>query len=70
MNGERKPETPGRNLVVCCDGTNNEFGATNTNVVKLFTAALKRVSKQVVFCDPGGTFSSMAALTPAAKQLT
>ena len=25
----------GRNLVLCFDGTNNEYAATNTNVVKL-----------------------------------
>ncbi len=24
-----------RNLVICCDGTSNKFGVTNTNVVRL-----------------------------------
>jgi uncharacterized protein (DUF2235 family) len=63
--------SPERNLVVCCDGTNDQFGAANTNVVTLFTAALKRATQQAVFYDPGvGTFSSTAALTPAAKQVT
>jgi hypothetical protein len=61
--------SPEKNLVVCCDGTNDQFGAANTNVV--ITAALKRATQQVVFYDPGvGTFSSTAALTPAAKQVT
>jgi uncharacterized protein (DUF2235 family) len=27
----------GRNIVLCFDGTNNKFGPTNTNVVKLYT---------------------------------
>jgi len=25
-----------KNIVVCCDGTGNEYGEKNTNVVKLF----------------------------------
>jgi len=25
----------GRNLVICCDGTNNEFGGDKTNVARL-----------------------------------
>jgi uncharacterized protein (DUF2235 family) len=63
--------TPKRNLIVCCDGTNNKFGSGNTNVVKLFSVALKRAGEQVVFYDPGvGTFSAMAALTPVARHAT
>jgi uncharacterized protein (DUF2235 family) len=29
-----------KNIVVCCDGTGNEFGDSNSNVVKLYTACL------------------------------
>ena len=46
-----------KNIVVCCDGTGNEYGANNTNVVKLYEAIV-RDDQQVAFYDPGvGTFS-------------
>ena len=46
-----------RNIVVCCDGTGNEYGSNNTNVVKLYEAIV-RDADQVAFYDPGvGTFS-------------
>ena len=46
-----------RNIVVCCDGTGNEYGRHNTNVVKLYEA-LVRDTNQIAFYDPGvGTFS-------------
>ena len=35
-NGIHLPKPP-RNIVICCDGTGNEFGATNSNVVRLYT---------------------------------
>ncbi len=64
-------EFKGKNLVVCCDGTDNEFGEDNTNVVRLFSVALKQSEKQIVFYDPGlGTFPATGALTPVAKWCT
>jgi uncharacterized protein (DUF2235 family) len=60
-----------KNIVICCDGTDNEFGGENTNVFKLFSVAVKRKSEQIAFYDPGvGTFSANAALTPFAKWMT
>ena len=48
-----------RNIVVCCDGTGNEYGPNNTNVVKLYEA-LVRDTNQLAFYDPGvGTFSPL-----------
>ncbi len=50
----------GKNIVICCDGTGNQYGRNNTNVVKTFEALIKR-KDQVVFYDPGvGTFSEKA----------
>ena len=47
-----------KNIVVCCDGTGNEYGRHNTNVVKLYEAVVRN-AEQVAFYDPGvGTFSS------------
>jgi uncharacterized protein (DUF2235 family) len=46
-----------KNIVVCCDGTGNEFGDHNTNVVSMY-APIVRDSDQVAYYDPGiGTFS-------------
>jgi uncharacterized protein (DUF2235 family) len=33
-----------RNLVVCIDGTSNQFGAKNTNVIELYNLILKEVN--------------------------
>ena len=44
----RKP----RNIVVCCDGTGNQFGDCNSNVVKFYTA-LEISSDQVAYYHPG-----------------
>ena len=46
-----------KNIVVCCDGTGNEYGPHNTNVVKLYETIV-RDAGQIAFYDPGvGTFS-------------
>lgn len=56
----------GRNLIVCCDGTSNQFGPNNTNVVRLYqlldlprgeNSAPAGDAEQIGFYDPGvGTF--------------
>jgi uncharacterized protein (DUF2235 family) len=47
-----------RNLIVCCDGTGNEYCEDNSNVVKLFQS-LRREPNQIAFYDPGvGTILS------------
>src|SRR6476469_9948460 len=43
----------GRNLVVCLDGTDNQFCATNTNVVRLFQALDQDPTRQLAYYDPG-----------------
>jgi uncharacterized protein (DUF2235 family) len=48
-----------KNIIICYDGTGNEYGPNNTNVVQLFKA-IERNPQQVGFYDPGvGTFSSI-----------
>ncbi len=48
-----------KNIVVCCDGTGNEYGRNNTNVVGVFERIL-RDDNQIAYYDPGlGTFSSI-----------
>ena len=41
-----------RNIVLCCDGTGNEYGAINSNVVKLYSL-LQKDANQLAFYDPG-----------------
>lgn len=60
-----------RNLVLCCDGTSNEYGDKNTNVMKLFSMLERDQAKQLCFYDPGvGTLSAPAVFTKAAKVVT
>jgi len=43
-----------RNLVICCDGTSNEFGHRNTNVVRLIQSLDRgAAANQIVYYDPG-----------------
>ncbi len=43
----------GRNLVVCLDGTNNEYAATNTNVVKLYEMLDRTGADQITYYQTG-----------------
>ena len=48
-----------RKIVVCSDGTSNEYGAHNTNVVGVFEAIVKD-AQQIGWYDPGvGTFDPL-----------
>lgn len=50
----------GKNIVICSDGTGNQYGKNNTNVVKTYEALIKD-KYQVAFYEPGvGTFSEKA----------
>lgn len=42
-----------RNLVLCCDGTSNQFAKDRTNVIKLFHALVKDEDRQAVYYHPG-----------------
>ncbi|HYR09918.1 MAG TPA: DUF2235 domain-containing protein [Longimicrobium sp.] len=42
-----------RNLIICFDGTNNEFGLENTNVVRLVQVLDRNPDKQRLYYDPG-----------------
>lgn len=47
-----------KNIIVCCDGTGNEYGENNTNVVGTFKRII-RDKDQIAFYDPGvGTFDA------------
>jgi uncharacterized protein (DUF2235 family) len=60
-----------RNYVICCDGTNNQFGPQNTNVVRLVQALDRDPAKQRLYYDPGvGTLPEPGALTRLRKWLS
>ena len=60
----------GKNIVICCDGTGNQFGDRNSNVVKLYKT-LVRDAAQTAYYHPGvGTMGAKNALTAAAKAWT
>ena len=51
-----------RNIVICCDGTGNEYGDSNSNIVKLYSTLIINGTDQVGYYHPGvGTMGSPTA---------
>jgi uncharacterized protein (DUF2235 family) len=51
-----------KNIVICCDGTGNEFGDSNSNVVKLYGTLIIDGKRQVGYYHPGvGTMGAPTA---------
>jgi uncharacterized protein (DUF2235 family) len=60
----------GKNIVICCDGTGNEFGQRNSNVVKLYQTLICN-QEQIAYYHPGvGTMGSRSALSRIGKWWT
>jgi uncharacterized protein (DUF2235 family) len=60
-----------KNIVLCLDGTSNQFAADRTNVVKLFSLLVQDAARQAVFYHPGvGTMPPPGALTKLAQKIT
>src|SRR5262245_1498907 len=61
----------GKSVVVCCDGTANEFATDHTNVLKLFRVLDNDPARQVAFYHPGlGTMEAAGALTSVGRRAT
>jgi uncharacterized protein (DUF2235 family) len=59
-----------RNIVLCCDGTNNEITGDSTNVLRLFRT-LVRDDRQIAYYDAGvGTLADPAAITRTRKLIS
>ncbi len=59
-----------KKIVICCDGTSNDFGDHNSNVVKLFNVLEKNTDRQLTYYDPGvGTPSTYDAFNPITRKL-
>jgi uncharacterized protein (DUF2235 family) len=60
-----------KNIVLCCDGTANEFAKDNTNVVRLYSTLVHDRPDQCTYYHPGiGTMEPPGALTPLRRRLT
>jgi uncharacterized protein (DUF2235 family) len=60
-----------KNIIICLDGTGNEFGDANSNVIKMYSAIQLREGNQVSYYHPGlGTRGAPNALTKLAKWWT
>lgn len=58
-----------KNVVVCCDGTGNQFGENNSNVVKLYTCL--GGDGQATYYHPGvGTMGSPGSMSGLGKHVT
>src|SRR5882724_7569887 len=60
-----------KNIVVCCDGTANQFAANLTNVVRLYSTLSYDKDKQITFYHAGlGTMEPAGALTSFSRKIT
>jgi uncharacterized protein (DUF2235 family) len=60
-----------KNLVICFDGTNNQFGPENTNVVRLIQVLDRDTSRQQLYYYPGvGTLPEPNAFTRLQKWIS
>jgi uncharacterized protein (DUF2235 family) len=59
-----------KNIVICCDGTGNEFAVEKSNIVKLYKTLIHS-EYQVAYYHPGvGTMGARNALSPMGKWWT
>lgn len=59
-----------KNIVICCDGTNNEVWGNQTNVLRLFRMLIREPSRQIAYYDAGiGTHADPTAHTPLRRRL-
>lgn len=60
-----------KNLVLCMDGTRNEFGDRPTNVVRLFQCLQSKETEQVIYYNPGvGTMGEPGMISKIGKAFT
>lgn len=60
-----------KNIVICCDGTGNQYNETYSNVVKLYKMLHPDSAIQYRFYDPGvGTMSDPNVVNPLSKMIS
>jgi uncharacterized protein (DUF2235 family) len=61
----------GRNLLLCFDGTSNQFGPENTSIVRLVQSVDRDPARQRVYYDPGiGTLPEPGLWTSFGKKIS
>ena len=59
---------PGKNIIICLDGTGNQYGENLSNIVKLFRMIERTSGEQVAYYDPGvGTMGDPMYKNPVAR---
>ena len=62
--------TPAKNIIICLDGTGNQFGEDLSNIVKLFRMLEREPGKQIAYYDPGvGTMGDPSYKTAIARKV-
>jgi len=71
MNTGQHAEPPvSRNLVICLDGTDNQFGRHNTDVVRVFQSLARDPLRQIGYYDPGvGTIWESGTLSKVSQKV-
>lgn len=66
------PATPARSLILCFDGTGDQFDADNSNIVQLFSMLKKGdTTQQLVYYQAGiGTYTIPQIATPLYSKLS
>jgi uncharacterized protein (DUF2235 family) len=59
-----------KNIVICCDGTGNEFGESKSNVVKLYKMLVHDASQSTYYHPGVGTMGARNALSGISKWWT
>lgn len=66
--GSAAPQS--RNVVICLDGTDNQFGRHNTNVVRVFQSLQHDPQRQIGYYDPGvGTIWESGTLSRVSQKI-
>ena len=42
-----------KNIVICCDGTGDQFSENNTNIVEIYRLVENNIEPQIAYYDPG-----------------
>ena len=67
---QKRSDRTGKNIVICLDGTGNQFGRNLSNVVKLFRMLEREPGAQIAYYDPGvGTMGDPSYKTAIARKI-
>ena len=59
-----------KNIIICLDGTGNQYGENKSNIVKLFRMLKRERGKQIAYYDPGvGTMGDPIYKTAIARKI-